>query len=335
MVVVNGKFGISARVLLHSVTTSGINLVTFENEKPRLILSEENTHRSLSKNSASSRAIPFNKMAEQLTARPVRFGQANPGMQDKGEDYTAPVISPFTGHGYHPAEAWEMAKGAALEWSRAFYNAGYHKQVYNRLTEAFQMMKTVQSGTEWANYFWLRDDDAADPTIAELARCQREALDQSTPMLIYPGEWHLPYVDRMRDANGFLLYGDKEETEWGATWTFYTLEDAIKISAARCAAVSFRNVDYGVEKSREVHARLVGDERKHASALEHQCSPIEPQFNDNYTGFAVNDPMAPDTWQQGISHMDREGNLWSGNMRGYVQYRKLIPGENKAGYSLT
>jgi hypothetical protein len=336
MVIVNGKFGISARVLLHSVTTSGINLVTFENEKPRLILSEENTHRSLSKNSASSRAIPFKKMAEQLTARPVRFGQANPGMQDKGEEYTAPVISPFTGHGYHPAEAWEMAKGAALEWSRAFYNAGYHKQVYIRLTEAFQMMKRVQSGTEWANFFWLRDDDAADPTIAELARCQREALEQSTPFLLYPGEWHLPYVERKRGAfdgdEGTLYYGDYDDN---GEWINYSLDDAIKISAARCAAVSFRNVDYGIEKSREVHARLVGDERKHASALEHQATPIAPRSWDIDMEDGVNIPTMPITWEDGVSHMDKKSQLWSGNFRGWVQYRKLIPGENKAGYSLT
>ncbi len=35
-------------------------LVTF----PRIILAEVNTHRMLSKNTSSSRAIPFNKMVE-------------------------------------------------------------------------------------------------------------------------------------------------------------------------------------------------------------------------------------------------------------------------------
>jgi hypothetical protein len=45
--------------------------------------------------------------------------------------------------------------------------------------EPFQMMKTVISGTEWANFFWLRDHGAADPTIAELARVMKEA-DEGT-----------------------------------------------------------------------------------------------------------------------------------------------------------
>jgi hypothetical protein len=29
--------------------------------------------------------------------------------------------------------------------------------------------------------------------------------------------------------------------------------------------------------------------------------------------------------------MDRDRNLWSGNLKGFVQYRKLIPGENFTG----
>jgi hypothetical protein len=55
----------------------------------------------------------------------------------------------------------------------------------------------------------------------------------------------------------------------------WILEDAIKVSCARCAAVSFRNVDYGLEKSEQVYERLVGDERKHASAFEHCGTPMD------------------------------------------------------------
>lgn len=340
MIKVEGKFGISATVVCHSITESGIHLLTFETEKPRIILAEENTHRGLSKNSASSRAIPFAKMKEQLRGRPVRFGQANAGMQDKGEDYEALIEGErVIGDGCNnatealwPEEAWERAREDALKWSERFYKAGYHKQVYNRLTEAFQMMKTVVSGTEWANFFWLRDDGAADPTIAELARVMNEARNQSVPMVLKAGEWHLPYVERYRDADGVLHYGDWVQglTANDREWRDYDLEDAIKISAARSAAVSFRNVDYGLEKSREVHERLVGDERKHASALEHQATPIKDQ--DLYSDVLVNIPECPSTWEEGISHMDRDCNLWSGNFKGWIQYRKLIAGENKAGY---
>ena len=88
MIEVKGKCGISAKIILDSVSAvTGERMVTMEIEYPRIILSELNTHRMLSKNSASSRAIPFDKMVENLKGIPVRFGQANKGMQDKGVDY--------------------------------------------------------------------------------------------------------------------------------------------------------------------------------------------------------------------------------------------------------
>jgi len=63
-----GKNGISASVVQSSVSPSGVFLHTLELEYPRFILSEVNTHRMLSKNSASSRAIPVVKMHSLLSA---------------------------------------------------------------------------------------------------------------------------------------------------------------------------------------------------------------------------------------------------------------------------
>jgi hypothetical protein len=340
---VKGKYGIRAKVLRKTMNRKGVTMVTFEIEYPRMILAELNTHRNLSRNSASSRAIPFTKMLEQLTARPVRFGQANPGMQDKGVDFNGLVGVPRVvndsdidwsvtdNYAYsHPFAAWSEAKSHAVEFARVFYEAGYHKQVYNRLVEPFQMMKTVISATEWDNFYWLRDDGAADPTIAELARVMREAHEKAVTVVLKPGQWHLPYLTYGWDEGGDLHYCDNINGEW----IVYELQDAIKISCARSAAVSFRNVDYGLEKSREVYERLVGDERKHASAFEHCATPMNEQ-QGSMLGHVVgtqisgmNIPALPYTWQDGVSHMDREEQLWSGNLRGYVQYRKLIPGEN-------
>lgn len=331
---VEGKFGISATVLAYSRSAvTGDEFITFEIEYPRMILAELNTHRMLSRNSASSRAIPFKKMLEQLTARPVRFGEANPGMQDKGVDFDKLIdVRDLETGCFHYTEAqsaWEQAKTSALEYAQAFYEAGYHKQVYNRLVEPFQMMKTVISGTEWANFFWLRAHNAADPSIEELARVMWEAGRSSAPKLLYPGEWHLPYIESYRADT--LRYGDTVGPE---DFTEYKLEDAIKISCARSAAVSFRNVDYGLEKSLEVYGRLVGDERKHASAFEHQGTPMKAMYgcwgvDAEYGKGAVNVPDMSYTWEQGVSHADAQGSLWSGNLQGFIQYRKLIPGENK------
>lgn len=56
---------------------------------------------------------------------------------------------------------------------------------------------------------------------------------------------------------------------------------------------------------------------QHASPLEHQATPM-----DDYSK-----SFNPDTWQRGITHVRRDGSLWSGNLRGWVQFRQLIPNE--------
>ncbi len=108
-----------------------------------------------------------------------------------------------------------------------------------------------------------------------------------------------------------------------STMLMIGLDEAIKISAARCAAVSYRNTDYTLEKSLQVYDRLVGAEKKHGSALEHQATPME-QTQQAYR----NCPERPASWEDGVTHTDIKGNMWSGNFKGFIQHRKLIPGEN-------
>ncbi len=199
------------------------------------------------------------------------------------------------------------------------------------------MMKTVLSATELDNFWWLRDDLMADPTLAELAHVMREATEASTPVLLNPGEWHLPYVNMVFDENAdgtrkqwfyveehFNMVGDEK------VCPALTLEQAIKISCARCAAVSYRNEGYGLEKSLEMYDRLVGSDKKHASALEHCATPMREwgYYQGEYGSFAQNHAFIPFTWEEGISHVDRKGRLWSGNLKGFIQHRKLVPGEN-------
>lgn len=336
MIEIKGKANIIARVIADSISEQGNRLTTWEVEYPRLIHAELMTHRMFSRNAASSRAIPFAKMLEQLKGRPVRFGANQAGMQDKGEDYTAPISMDvyIEGEGwsvdnYETGEAWERSRDFAVACAGAFAKAGYHKQITGRLTEPFQMMKTIISATEVDNFFWLRDDDAADPSIAELAHCMKQAYDESVPELLKAGEYHLPYIDIWYDKVAGLR-GHSINVN-GEPKTI-SRDDAIKVSCARCAAVSYRNEGYGVEKSVDVFNKLLGSDKKHASAFEHVATPMLKKYTvlyqDSAGGEYANDPESSRTWQDGVSHVDRESNLWSGNFKGWVQYRKTIPGEN-------
>ena len=336
----------NVKIIADSINESGNRLTTFELEYPRLIHSEILTHKMLCSNSASSRAIPFPKMLEQLTAKPARFGKNKSGMQDEGISFDAKVKGTWGESKISPEEAWNDAKDSAIYMAKNFHEAGYHKQITGRLTEPFQMMKTVISGTEWPNFFWLRNDSAADPTLHELARCMQEARDESVPQLLKAGEWHLPYVDYFQEVVGY----DGEDNSVLGKRQFYvgilqshsgnadnnfdllTIDQAIKVSCARTAAVSFRNEDYGLEKCLEVYARLIGDERKHASAMQHCATPMGKQVENIGTHMTrkdyINIPSDPSSWEKGISHSDRNRKLWSAQYCGFIMHRKTIPGEN-------
>lgn len=332
-VVVHGKSGIRVEVVLHSISEAGQEIITFLRDYPRIVHAEDLKHRMFSNSAASSRAIPFSKMTEQLKGRPVRFGQANPGMQDKGEEFAAKVRGSWGQVPVAPDIAWNDACDLAVGMSKNFHEAGFSKQVYNRLTEPFQMIRVLTTATETDNFYWLRDDPAADPTIREVARCMREAHKQSVPQKLKAGEWHLPFVDfsnwdTSKTVQGFYV----AEVEGPL---LLSLEEAIKVSCARCAATSFRNTDYNLEKSLQVYDRLVNGDKIHAGALEHCATPMQKAVANIGTHMTrkdyVNVPNDPSSWEAGVSHCDRQRKLWSGNFKGWVQYRKTIPGENYTG----
>lgn len=318
---------IKAKVISDSINEQGNRLTTFEVEFPRYILSEYNTHRQLSKNAASTRAIPILKQLELIEsspAMPIYYGKNQSGMsasEELDEVSKQKCISII-----------DEMRLFCINKVKELHELGLHKQHAGRYVEAWQTVKGVVSGTEWSNFYWLRDHEAAQPEIAELARKMREAYDNSQPVLLKAGEWHLPYVDVVYTFNDdsqtpeqcYLIEDDSGQSYYA------TVEQAIKVSAARCAAVSYRNEDYGLEKCLQLYERLVGDERKHASALEHMATPMKPRNVRNafkFDGHDLNYENNSSSWEEGISHTDRDGNLWSGNFKGWLQHRKTIKGE--------
>ena len=80
---------IKAKIIADSVSAvNGKRITTFELEYPRFIHSELMTHRLFSRNAMSSRAVPIEKMIEQVRnnpAKPIHWGLNQPGMQAKKE----------------------------------------------------------------------------------------------------------------------------------------------------------------------------------------------------------------------------------------------------------
>lgn len=82
------KTTIKAEVVADSINPQGDRLTSLKITFPRIILAEVNTHRMLSKNTSSSRAIPFKKMVEAVQNDPfipIAWQKNHSGMQ--GTEY--------------------------------------------------------------------------------------------------------------------------------------------------------------------------------------------------------------------------------------------------------
>lgn len=338
------KNNIEVKIIADSVNEVGGRITTFELTYPRIIHAELMTHRVFSRNAMSSRAVPIKEMVrlirENGPAMPVRFGANQPGMQDKGAEHDGQVwfdwLEDADGE-YRELycsgrEAWVKAADDACMWAERFDKAGYHKQVANRLLEPFQYMRTVLTTTEFNNFRWLRVDADADPTFELVAKMMDEAMQQSTPEWLKDGSgiWHTPYVDHVYgfgpegDAYIFEGYCVLDENDRPV---MLTEEEALRISASCCGQVSYRRLNSTKDKALDIYNRLVDGKKVHASPFEHQAKAMS-HFNqlDRLSWYMAECDVNQEshTWERGVSHVDRHGNFWSGNFRGFIQHRQLI-----------
>ena len=241
----------SAKVIADSITLDGHRLTTFEVTMHRFVLAEFNTHRMFSRNSASSRAIPSHKQLSAVLydpAMPIEWGTNQPGMQAAellDEEDTS-----------YARYNWVKASHAAVEASRILSeNLNVHKQVANRILEPWMWHTVIVTAVEYDNFFSQRVSPLAQPEIRIPAEHMLWAYEESEPVPVDKGEYHLPYIQ-------------EEERD-------FTTRQKIQLSTARCARVSYLTHDgrRDIEKDFELYDRLVSAEPPHASPLEHVATP--------------------------------------------------------------
>lgn len=240
---------IEAKIILDSISENGKRITTFQLTFPRFILPEFNTHRVFSRNAASSRAIPTEKMLAiviENPAMPIHWGKNQKGMQASEELDFAEKLA--------VKHLWLKARDNAVDVVRQMLQYEPHKQTINRLLEPFMHIQVVCTATEWDNFYSLRAHKDAQPEIQALAHAMKDAQDKSVPKILRQGQWHIPYIL------------DEEQTLPNAIKT--------KISTARCARVSYWYHDGkqpSIEQDLQLHDRLVGSKPIHASPTEHQA----------------------------------------------------------------
>jgi hypothetical protein len=300
---------IKAQLILASKSAiTGIPLYTFILTEPRIILAEVNTHRVLSRNAASSRAISIKKQRANVIDNPfipLSIGENQKGMQAGKE------LQGWRRWGC--IKVWEYSRFAMVLANLALEKLGAHKQVANRLVEPWMWVEQVVSATDWNNLLALRNHDAAEPHFHELARQIQECIQIAehnfafmeannlkfyhddkfsqvgTCQILGEGEWHLPF----------------DQGEYSDEGTHLTLSERKQTSSARCARVSFYLPEGGKSKvgaDLTLAQRLSGS--GHWSPFEHQATPA---------------PTAE----------------YCGNFRGWKQFRKEFPNENGENSVLT
>lgn len=254
----------SAKILLDSVSPAGSRLTSLLIEYPRFVHAELMTHRVFSRSSASSRAIPIQKMIERVMTDPVipvYFGKNQSGMQarEELEELDKEMAT----------DAWLRGRDEAVHIANKLVTIGAHKQIVNRVLEPWLFITVIVTATEWDNFFALRCHPDAQPELQKIAYMMRDLYHDNKPVERNAREWHLPLVEGV----------DKDELELEG----YDLK---KIAVARCARVSYLRHDGVRDPSADIILFNTLLEGKHLSPFEHVAEACgkDEQFG-NFTGW--------------------------------------------------
>lgn len=313
---------IEARTICDSIGGHSPRLLTLRCVAPKFCHQETLRHRLIyiedalrgdpdfSFSVSSARAIPFARLLEEVRdparrAMPVKWGAEKRGMSMGGEldaDKCA-----------YAEELWDIAARSAAYAAERMADLGLHKSIVNRVIEPYIHVHCLMTATEpgWMNFFGLRLDEAADPTLRALAEACWACWCESTPMHLSPGQYHLPFIELIDVEHATARHPAYEDRGLAAQ------HELIRMSVARCARLSYESFDTGrrstIDEDLALYQRLVGGVPIHASPAEHQATPDYQATSDddgsvNYLGWA---------------HPELAGNLGPG----WVQYRKRLSGE--------
>lgn len=180
---------IKAEMVAASINAAtGQKIATMKVVMPRYILAEFNTHRVFSRNSASSRAIPFAKMVKSVKENPfvpIAWQKDHKGMQGtkyfttkdqialphptlrQVSDVDAPTA--FT-------ELWSRVREEDILHAEFLNRKGLTKQMANRRLEADMYHTVLITATEFENFFNLRCPQYAMSDVADTFYKSKKSL---------------------------------------------------------------------------------------------------------------------------------------------------------------
>lgn len=302
----------SVRVIADSTNKQNDRLITLIATFPRYLLAELNTHRMFSRNNASSRAIPVNKMIESIRENPYvpsKWMKKHKGMQGN-EFFTEEEVRELK-----LVESWLADVERALERAQQMADQGVSKQIINRTLEPYMWHTAIITFTEGENFFNLRANDQAEPNMERLAYCMLEAINASTPKFKNPGEWHIPFEDEI------------DSTKLSSLASHFSINELkVRIAIAKCARVSYTVINGKGSDNYDADLKLYDQliSSGHMSPSEHAAIAMtDLEYNEFIRGRVNFNEAFPS-----------EVLGWCGNFKGFVQARKLCLNENRKDHRM-
>lgn len=266
-----------AEIVAHSEHAgSGREIVTLILTLPRIVLAELNTHRAFSRNSGSSRAIPFKRMRQSVRKNlfiPLAFQKSHTGMQGTEYYETGSFMDKLL------VFLWWFASKLAIFSASLLNLFGATKQLANRILEPFMWHTVIITATEWAGFYrqrcpqygpratpsksWeefkyqftdpktrngmmdlkmtqrlLHNKGAAEIHISLAAEAIYDAIRKSRPKVLNIGEWHIPFESYIDEK----LSSSESSRLQCAMNGKDQISSKICVSTALCAMVSFTEV---------------------------------------------------------------------------------------------
>lgn len=297
-------------------------LVTY----PRIILAEINTHKMISKNTGSSRAVPVERKAAEILDdpwMPLTWQRKAKGMQGQGTiqalDEAVRIVNEFI--------------RVCVETSCALDRLELAKQYANRFHETVSWTSTILTSTEWANFFFLRCSEFSQPEFDELAGLMLQAYVDNKPAILSPGQWHVPFGDRVEPEELSNLIQIKFYDQVKALFRNMNSNERNKlidieaadigrllVSASRCGRLSYERHNGEFTLESDIEKGLEHVRNRHSSVFEHQGRPIMIDFRQSFH----------ESVTQGLIENNRlwDGkNFWSANFKGWDQFRKFFKEE--------
>lgn len=343
---------IKAEVVADSLSPQGDRLTSLLVTFPRIILAEVNTHRMLSKNTASSRAIPFNKMVETVQNNPfipIAWQKDHKGMQ--GNEYIIDLGGYLKG-------SWLQARDLAVNQAKLLNSLDCTKQLCNRLLEPFMWTTMLITGSKegWNNFFELRCPQyllhTFDGEGSNIFKSKKDAIKYSDAYynglrvdLLTTQDWllankgqaeiHMMALaeaiydsmnestpDKLEAGEWHIPFNNKIPYEPGIPYDV----DRVKISTAMAARTSYTVVgdekEINYERMIDLHNRLIIQKPLHASPMEHCARAMSDVEYDAYRKGELSVTYTEDKSRQIPCSLIKPG--WCRNFKGFIQYRHIL-----------